>query len=318
MQKSNAKNTDMMGIDLNLLRMLRALLQTGSITQSGELLGLSQPAASRTMTKLRAVFQDPLLVRTSKGYVLTPVAESLRPLVTKALISASEVFNRQAFTPADSHRIFQLGSTDYGVLTCGPSIAQALSSHAPHCVLHINPWHELTLTHLESGDLDLAFYADGDLPNDFHYRRLFSEHYSLIGRHGHPMKHVDVNDFDHWQNQMGQYVHIVSRYPSGRLFEIDDLLKELNVETYHVGLSTPYFATAPYLVASSDMLMIVPHRIARLYQPMLQLEVMDVPKGLLGFEYRMVWHKRAHKDDAVTWLRNVILDMFSHHDQSRI
>lgn len=91
MQKASVG--DLAGIaDLNLLRMLHSLLHTRSVTRSGELLGLSQPAASRQMRKLRSALKDPLLVRATKGYVLTSLAETLGPPVGRALAAADEVF----------------------------------------------------------------------------------------------------------------------------------------------------------------------------------------------------------------------------------
>jgi DNA-binding transcriptional LysR family regulator len=116
--------------DLNLLKALNALIATESITQMGEHLGITQPAASRVMTRLRRAFADPLLVRTSKGYVLTPRAKALGQTTREALAIADQVFSATDFDPQISRRQFRVASTDYGSM-----VVQA--SWTWHCTLTI-------------------------------------------------------------------------------------------------------------------------------------------------------------------------------------
>ena len=101
-------------LDFNLLKALQALLDTRSVTQTGERLGMSQPAASRVVARLRAELHDPLLVRTAKGYVLTPRAESLLRATQDALTLIQRVFEPVNFDPTASDRSFRLATTDYG------------------------------------------------------------------------------------------------------------------------------------------------------------------------------------------------------------
>jgi DNA-binding transcriptional LysR family regulator len=296
-----------MDVDLNLLRMLRALLNTSSITQSGEQLGLSQPAASRTMSKLRDVFKDPLLVRTSKGYVLTPLAESLRPSTDAALNALQDVFAQQHFEPAHSARAFRLCSTDYGEAIVLQPLFGALHNIAPKVSCHVASWTDDTLRQLENGALDLALYVDDDLPADFHYRDLFVDQYALIVRSGHPLAGRSYRALDFFVRDVSNFSQIATRYPQGRSFAVDDVLKRLGAQDYHVVFTTPYFSNAPALVASSDYVMVLPKRMAQVFAKQWPIAVIDIPEPQESFRYRMIWHERAHRDQGLKWLREQIL-----------
>lgn len=289
--------------DLNLMRMLGALLQTRSVTRGGELLGLSQPAASRTMSKLREEFRDPLLVRTSKGYVLTPLAESLGPAVTRALAAANELFTSRAFDPLASKRAFRVCTTDYGALAVLVPASARLLAEAPGISLIVSSWTDDTLEALERGGLDVALYADDLIPPDFHYRNLFRETYVVIARRNHPLTKARGKRLPEFMKQLAQHQQVTARFPSGHVYATDDVLARLGAPAYRVGVSIPYINTAPLIVAASDMVMVLPRRAAERYAGMLPLEVIPVPTRQEDFTYRLIWHERVHRDPGMTWLR---------------
>ena len=292
--------------DFNLLPVLRALLDTASVTRTGELLGLSQPAASRAVARLRAQLGDALLVRTSKGYRLTPLAESLSAHVDAALSAAGQVFMPAVFDPARAVREFRIASTDYGALAVVVALAPALAVAAPHTTLTIDPWNENTLTGLERGDLDLALYADDALPPDFHTRDLFQESYALIVRRGHPLARSPLRGVPLITRAAG-YPQVVVRYPSGRTFASDDVLGKLGAPAHHIALALPYFLTAPLIVADSDMVMVLPRRVAERFAVLADVTVLSLGARAPSFAYRMVWHARMHRDAAHQWLRQAVL-----------
>ena len=296
-------------VDLNLLRMLRALLNTSSVTKSGEQLGLSQPAASRTMRKLREVFNDPLLVRTSKGYMLTPLAESLRPSIDAALSAVQDVFVQQSFEALTSNRQFRLCTTDYGEAIVLQPLFAGFSSIAPQLACHTVSWTDETLLQLENGALDLALYVDADLPADFHYRDLFVDQYALIVRRGHPLDGQCYQRIEVFLQDVCRFAQIVSSYPQARSFALDDVLKRLGAQEHQVVFTTPYFSNAPALVARSDYVMLLPKRMAQLFAQQWPISVIDVPSEQESFQYRMIWHERAHRDQGLKWLREQILAM---------
>lgn len=300
MQKTNVDN-----LDLNMLRTLHALVQTRSVTHAGELLGLSQPAASRAVAKLRKALADPLLVRTRKGYVLTPLAETLSSNVSSVLHAAQQIFTTADFDPAKSTRHFNLATTDYGALAVVAPVASSLPKRAPGCTLCLTPWSEATLLALETGEIDLACYANDPLPPDFHSRDLFVETYVAVVRRGHPLTRTLPSRPRAALAALAAYPQIAMRYPSGRTYVTDDLLTRLGAPAHHVALTLPYFGIAPWMLEDSDMVLVVPQRLAQRVGKSMGLVTLPFHAGAERFTYRMIWHERAHRDGGVTWLRSL-------------
>ena len=306
MQKMDVQNGLAEAADLNLLPVLRALLDTGSITRTGEVLGLSQPAASRAVGRLRRQLGDALLVRTSKGYRLTPFAESLNLRVDAALAATGRVFAPAVFDAALTRRAFRIATTDYGALAVLVALAPALALAAPLASLQVDPWNEATLTGLERGSLDLALYADDALPPDFHARDLFHETYALIARRGHPLLRGGPRSATLLE-RAARFPQAVARYPSGRTFASDDVLAKLGAPAHHIALAMPYFLIAPLIVAASDMVMVLPHRVAAHFAALAGVVALPLGGRAPGFAYRMVWHERMHRDAGHKWLRQLVL-----------
>lgn len=297
--------------DLNLMRMLAALIQTQSVTRSGELLGLSQPAASRTMAKLRKALNDPLLVRTSRGYVLTPLAQTLAPLVTKALAAAEGVFAATHFDPATSARTFQLATTDYGAQAVLTPLASTLVQQAPYTHVVASAWKTDTLADLENGQVDLALYADAQLPEDFHASELFKESYVLVVRAGHRLLEFANAPLPELLAAAATCGYIVARYPNNHLDVGDNVLKRLGAPMGQPTLSLPYFSTAPMIVAESDLIIALPSRLAQRYRQQLPIELIPLPTASETFGYLLIWHERAHRDPSLQWLRRTIKQLVS-------
>ena len=302
MQKMDPKK-NLIFIDLNLLRFLNALIQTQSITRSGDHLGLSQPAASRTMSKLRKTLNDPLLVRTRSGYVLTPLAQSLMPLVARALTAAGEVFAAKNFDPASSNRIYRIATTDYGAQVVFPKIASVLAQEAPHVHLLSSLWGSDTLADLENGKIDLAFYADDQIPGDFHSINLFRETYVLITKKAHPLQKIKTATLSKLLSEVSQYKHIIARYPNNRVDSGDDVLERLGAKMSQPRISLPYFGISPMIVAESDLIMGVPQRLAERYIKHFPIEIIPIPTQVEDFSYRLIWHGRSHRDLGLQWLQ---------------
>lgn len=298
-------------LDLNLLKALQALLDTRSVTRTGERLGLSQPAASRIVSKLRAELQDPLLVRTAKGYVLTPRAISLELVTRDALRMAQRVFESIKFEPEASDRTFRIATTDYGLLVAIFPLSAQLGKVAPKMRLATHPWNEETLSALERGSLDIALYADDPLPPDFHYRDLYNETYAVLMRKGHPLTQHGIPKKKELMARLAEYPHVVASYPSGRQYLADDVLSRLGGPPHHVAIETPYFTAAPWLLRDSDRLMLLPKKAAEFLARENALDYMGLPADELSFSYRLVWHERAHRDQGVSWLRQKILAIFT-------
>lgn len=300
--------------DLNLLPFLRAVLECASITRAGEQLGMSQPAASRAMAKLRRRFNDPFLVRTGRGYVLTPVALQLAPLVKSALHSTAALFDLAHFEPSVSTYVFRIAATDYGMLVILQDLLPRIGALAPHGGMRIDPWGAETLAQLERGDLDCALYADEDLPADFHYRTLFSDGYALVCRPDHPILGHSALAALELLRQASAYPHFALRYPGKSAYITDDVYARLQLPSPPLRAELPYFHAGSAAIEGSDLLAVVPLRAARGWANQRKIVVTPLDLATLTFGYRLIWHARAHRDPAFSWLRaHVILSEERRH-----
>ena len=145
------------GIDLNLVPALDALLRLCSVTQAAAGVGLSQPAMSRALARLRELQGDPLLVRVRTGYVLTPRAHAIQPQLTSAMRHLRGVFRQQSFDPLIERRTVRLAAADMHAVVILPGVAARLAVEAPRVELRVEPSAPEILDRLEGGTLDLAF-----------------------------------------------------------------------------------------------------------------------------------------------------------------
>ena len=293
--------------DLNLLKALNSLIETGSITRMGERLGITQPAASRVMTRLREAFADPLLVRTSKGYALTPRASALKLATTEALAKTAQVFSDNNFDPTTSRRQFRIASTDYGSIVVLGGVLRHIATQGKLLGIRIEPWKEGTLEDLESGELDLALYADDPVPGDFHTRDLFKETYGALMAKTHPLALRKDKQTKLQPADLKEYPQLVATYPNGRNTEIDDVLGNMGQVCTAMQAAVPYFLAAPWLLKDTDFVMLCPQRAVRSLAEHPAVTWLGIDSRASDFTYRMVWHERANKDVGLIWLRQLIL-----------
>ncbi len=302
MRKSDVRSTPA-AFDLNLLRFFQALIETASITRAGEASGMSQPAASRATARLRQHFSDPLLVRTQTGYVLTPVAEALAPSIRRALTAADQVLDTVSFDPTSSARRFRLASTDYGTTAVVLQSLPLLRREAPHTRLQIDPWTEETLLGLQRGLLDCALYADEPIPPDFHSRRLFSDGYALVYRTGHPLQKTKQATARGMLTAASEFPQFAPRYAFGRTHITDDVYSRMGMPIPRLALEAPHFSVGALAVLTGEVVAVLPERAARLWAQGAKFAVVPLKEARLRFEYRVIWHERAHRDPGIKWLR---------------
>lgn len=301
-------------LDLNLLKLLGALLDTCSVTRAAERLGIGQPAASRALARVRKVLDDPLLVRVQGRSQLTPHAEHLKAEVAQAMHALDRVFMPPRFDPATTTRRFRIATTDYGSLSVLGHVVPAFLRCAPLARLDVLPWSDTTLDALASSDIDLALYADDPLPPAYAYRRLFSETYCCLFRRGHPIgSRARSGSLESRMKALAGYPQAVIAYPSGRVTQYDDLFEQTSWLRERIAVSLPYFLAAPWVIAESDLILVVPTRIAIRLAPIADLDSVDFPLRKTSFDYRMVWHERTQHDTEHRWLRNLIFKNTEQH-----
>jgi DNA-binding transcriptional LysR family regulator len=296
---------DLFRVDLNLLVVLRTLLETRSVTKTAERSGMSQPAVSRALAKLRQIFDDALLVKA--GTVMRPTvrgSELLDP-VHKALAGVSDVLaNRPPFDPSSTERAFRIATTDYGATVILPRLTELMFSAAPKASLEIAPVDGQTFKSLGEVNVDLAFYSDNPLPPNLRTRDLFRERFACLLRAGHPA----ISHPEQGRMRLKDYVafsHILVTVVGGRTGPVDKALAALG-HSRHVAVRIPYFATAALVASSSDLILTIPRRAAESFSND-RLRLVEPPLELPNFGYRMVWHERTHAEPDHAWLRRLIL-----------
>lgn len=300
MQKMNDRATG--HLDLRSLRFLAQVLSLRSVTRAGEVMGLSQPAASRLLAQLRrALGDDPLLVRTQGGgYVRTARAEALMPQLAEAIAAEDRLFQPPGFEPSCSERILRIATTDYGAAVAIREFARLVACEAPGVSLELRAWESETLVELEEGRLDFALYTDEAVPQGFHHERLFTERFACVLRRDHPVLAYRDADGHIAPSRLAELPRVVLLYPEGRATAIDDPLASHGRARGPGDTITPYFLSSPLLIGQSERVLCLPRRAAELIAPLADLAVIDFPQAG-EIHYCVIWHERAARDPAIAW-----------------
>lgn len=293
-------------LDLNLLKAFDALTRTHSVTLAADELGLTQPAVSHALRRLREWFDDPLLVRASRGLQPTPLALAAGEKVREALRLIEECNGMHAqFDPATSERNFTLFLTDIGDITLVPDLLERMRSIAPRAKLRtLGLPFEQAGRMLESGGADLAVTVLPVLNAGFFQQALFRERYVCIVRKGHP----DIGEqMSVAQFRAASHALVVSEGTGHEVIEHTMVQQGL---LPNVVLRLSHFAAMPHVVAQSDLVATVPRRLALSIAPLHDLRVLEHPLRLATFQVRQFWHLRTQKDPAHVWLRGQMRELF--------
>ncbi|QGY27913.1 LysR family transcriptional regulator [Pantoea cypripedii] len=288
-------------LDLNLLLTLDVLLAELNVTRAAQRLNLTQPSVSAQLARLRGIFDDPLLLPGPRGMLPTARAEALREPLRLALESLQRaVAPPDDFDPAKAHLTWRIAATDYMSSAILLPAINRLRVAAPECrvaVFGLNP--PMVAQQLEKAELDLIFHTGDHAPETLHQRKLFSERYMLAGRKGHPRLRPGLT-----LDEFCQLEHlIVSPDGGGFSAATDSALAKLG-RSRRVVLSVPHFLFMLEVLASSDLVAVLPERLVRAST---QLQVIEPPIEVPGFDILMMWHERVQRDPAHQWLRQQML-----------
>lgn len=290
----------MEGIDLNLLVYLDALLQEGSVTGAAKRVGLSTPAMSHALARLRDRLGDPLLVRSGRGMLLTTRAAALKAQARDAVVQARAALEpERAFVAGALDRSFVVHASDYVLTILGPSVDRLLRDEAPRvCVRFVpNTTDDAAMLRDEGSDLAVGIY--GELPQEMRSRQLLTDRFVCAVREGHPAGagRFTLDDY------LGlRHVQVAPRGKPGGY--VDDVLRARGM-TRDVARAVPYFLSALQLVAQTDYVLTISERIATLYAAPLGLRVLEAPLPLRPYALSLVWHPRVDGDPAHRFLRDV-------------
>ncbi len=298
---------DLDHLDLNLLQVFHHLLVDKRVSLVARRLGVSQPAVSNSLARLRKLLGDDLFVRTARGMEPTPYAQQLGEPVGQALgMMRSALQERRPFEAAASERTFTVGMTDIGEIYFLPRLLEHLRDIAPGVRLSTVRNTALNLKDaLAEGRLDLAIGLLPDLQAGFFQQRLFKQRYVCLMRQGHRLagKRMSLKDFS-----AAEHVVVVSAGTGHH--EVDEQLQQRGIQR-HVRLSVPHFVAIGHILHSSDMIATVPERLAqRMAEPFGLISVRH-PVELPPVAIHAFWHARFHRDAANQWLRGLFFELFA-------
>jgi DNA-binding transcriptional LysR family regulator len=295
-------------LDLNLLLVFDALAAERSVTQAAAKIGLSQPALSNALARLRTLFRDPLFERAGGQMQPTPRARLLLVPLSEAISKLREALETQAaFRPEASEREFLIASNDYVDALLLPRIVQRLQRDAPAIAVRTVRTDYLFLPpveRLQSGELDLAlgFFGETPRPNPgLLSQRLLSGRLVCILRAGHPRagRKFTLRTFV-------ETPHVRIMYPeTERLGSIDTILRSRGLSR-RIAVTVPHYLTIPAIVARSNLLGVVPEAMARREARALRLKIFDPPLPLPDITVMMTWTDRSQLDRAHGWFRGCI------------
>lgn len=292
-------------LDVRSLRILKYLLESRNISNTAEYIGLSQPATSRIVARLRKLLGDPLLVRTGLGYGLTDFAIQVYPRICIALESINAVLETNDFNINEVKATLRIASTDYGTITILNKLYSTMLQQAPGIKLEISNFTPASFTMMEQGQLDLALYADFDVPGDFHYRKLFDESYSLLLRDDHPLLKCYEQEGRLEDAQLAQWPRAEIQYPSVSMMHNDAVIKVDSPEADGVNIRGPYFLAIVSVIEDTDTIVALPTRICRYAEAHYAVKSLPI-EDTEEFTYVAIWHHRQHQRPLLRWVLDQI------------
>jgi DNA-binding transcriptional LysR family regulator len=293
-------------IDLNQLVLFQQLVVERSVSKVADKLGLTQPAVSNTLAKLRRQFGDDLFVRTPKGMMPTPLAEQLAEPIGHALDMIHSGLNQHSrFDPAQDKRAVTIGMTDIGEIVFLPELVERLRQAAPGMSLSTVRTTASNLREdMEAGKVDLAIGPLPQLKAGFFQRRLFRQRYVCLFRKGHPLdrKRLSLEDF-----KAAEHLIVVSAGTGHG--KVDDLILRAGVER-RVRLTVPHFVSVGHILRRSDMMATVTERLAQSLAEPFDLCFLPHPVALPEVAINVFWHAKVHRSPAHLWLRGLLFDLF--------
>lgn len=286
-------------LDLRLLTSLEALLEARSVSRAAERLGVSQPAMSRTLARLRDQLGDPLLVRGRGGMVLTPRAEQLAEPLRGWLDRGEAMLRAPEFDPATLERTFRVASTDFGILSVLRPATARITGVAPGVSMEVEAISSNSLRRLAEGRLDLVVIGYQPDEAGVRFTRLFSETRLGLMRRSHPDGSGPMTEaaFFDWP-------HVSALVGDGYVDPLDQDAEAMRRR--RVVMSAPSFASVPFMVADTDTLAVLPARAARHFAEVYGLTLFEPPVDLPSFDYFAAWHERSTEDPATVWFADEI------------
>ncbi|GGI95678.1 LysR family transcriptional regulator [Halopseudomonas pertucinogena] len=290
-------------VDLNLFIVFDAIYTEANLTRAGQIVGITQPAVSNALARLRDTFNDPLFVRTAQGMVPTPMAQNIITPVRQALqLLRVSVQESRSFNPTEANKTYRISMTDLTEAVILPHLAGRIRRLAPN--INIDSFltrRRETTKELAAGRLDFAIDAPLNTDPQVRHVRLFEDRYVCIMRKGHPLAGKESITLDDYLAQ--SHIHISSR--RNGLGHVDLALGKMGIQR-RVMLRSQHYQMAPLVLESTDMVMTVNERFARRHNlHWVELPIEDIPP----IQTHLFWHESTDQDPANRWMREQIIEL---------
>jgi DNA-binding transcriptional LysR family regulator len=287
------------GIDTNLVVALDALLKERNVTRAARRLGLGQSATSHALARLRRLFDDALLVKVGREFVLTDRAAALVGPCSSAVRELERLFAAPTpFDPRTARRKFRIAATDNLEVYVLPRLTAILAKEAPFIDLRFRQLNADWATGLRQGEFELKLGRSGEVPTGLRAEELFRDRIVCVARRGHPMgRRLSLR-------QYAALSHILVAPGGSERGFMDDALEAAGLER-RVAISVPHFLPALFAVAASDSVLTVPSRLLAAV-PSLRLRSVPLPVRTTEYALSQVWPERYDADEGHRWLRQAV------------
>lgn len=299
-----------MRVDLNLLRLLLAVYDTGSVTAAAAQLKLSQPTASAALARLRHSFGDPLFIRHAGVMSPTPRAQNLIDKTREVIgLIDSEILRSPDFDPEVATDEFVFCLSAIGEIVFLPTLFDFLKKAAPNTRIRSVslPPHKLEEA-LISGEVDLVLGYYPDIKeSDVFQQRLFSHDLTCMVRTGHKIKgpRMTLKQFTE-----AEHAFVKDGGRSQEMFEAELVARKIERK---IVLRTSHYMSIPTIIARSDLVVVLPRPVANAFAGTKNVRVISAPMEIPKYDLKMHWHRRFHKDPKIVWLRSAVTRLFTEH-----
>ncbi len=297
---------DIRAVDLNLLKAFDALIRERAVTRAAGRIGLSQPAMSHALSRLRSLFADDLFVRTPNHMEPTARAREIAPLVSAAIEHIEAALNLGiGFDPTKSTGIFTAGMAEYAEVALVGRLAEAFARQAPKATLRLTP-----LTGAEAADrldnsaIDVAVAHLRALPGHLNSMMLLRDPFALVARRGHPLAAQSLS-----LEAYAALDHVLVSPRGDTSGAVDRALADFGLKR-RIALLVATYLALPAVLASSDLVATVPRRTAQQIAAMGEIEIMPLAIDL-SVHVSMAWHRRATSEPAQSWFRSLLIEAAS-------
>ncbi|MBA6230642.1 MULTISPECIES: LysR family transcriptional regulator [unclassified Colwellia] len=301
-------------IDLNLLIYLDVLLREKNVTRSASQLNITQPAMSNGLKRLRNLFNDPILVRTSDGMVPTERSRALAPVIRKILLELEEALQgEEEFNEKHSQRVFRIMASDYAASTLLPRLLRKINEIAPNVTIDIMTPSDVTFHDVEAGKIDMAINRFDELPQSFHQKTIWRDSFSCLLSAESPYvaefnldtylssKHV-------WVSKTGFGVGVgMDPKDVQKLGWVDEALARLGKHR-DIKVFTRNYHVAMQLAYEDGLIATLPTKAAMLHKDDHKYTIVPPPFDIPDIELKMIWSPLLHHDASHIWFRQLVIE----------